>query len=355
MGLAATFAVGASGSGTLVYQWSKNGEPINGATNSTYATSVVTFGDSGSTFAVTIANSLGSVTSDTAKLTVTARAPQTGDLRFQQVDAASTLNGYTGKETTNLVAPGGLAFGSAAGAPLSLGGSCSGGGTNPVFSLDCGWEVQTFNLPAGVSGLTAGYLSDYLSNLQGDLQGSVGSSTYSTGALDSATTVITAIDMEPAYGGFAASWVRTSQAGGFDLAQHIVATSGFQAAATQEGEQSRVITAVSYDAGQVFYFSYGWQSDASTVYETQVATATFDSVGQVVIALAQAGYIITAAGGNYTDGILLVGTRVKGDTTSRPILTIPNQQPVQPLLDQGYAVVGLITDQNGYPFWIGER
>ena len=46
------------------------------------------------------------------------------------------------------------------------------------------------------------------------------------------------------------------------------------AAATQEGAHSRVITAIAYYGTQVVYLSYGWQSDTSTMYEAQVATAS---------------------------------------------------------------------------------
>jgi hypothetical protein len=221
---------------------------------------------------------------------------------------------------------------------------------------DCGgWEVASYELPPGVTGLLAGFQSDYLERFQADLQGTLGSATYSTGALDSPTTVITAIDVEPAYDGFATSWITTSQSGGFDLTQHTIAPSDLQQAATQEGAQGRVITAVSYDAGQIFYLSYGWQSDLSTVYETQVETATFDTVAQVATSLAQSGYIITAAGGDYTDGILLIGTRVKGDSMPRPIMVIPTGQSSLPLNQEGYAIVALINLPSGLPLWIGER
>jgi hypothetical protein len=355
MGLTGAFSVAASGSGTLSYQWSENGTPVAGATSSTFTTPVTAFADTGESFTVTITNSLGSVTSKAAILTVTARAPQAGDLRFQQVDAPSTVNGYIGEEFSNLLAGNGLTFGNAIGAPLSLGGGCGGGGNDPIF-LDCGgWEIAAYSLPTGVTGLLAGFQTDYLEDYQADLHGALGSSTYSIGPLDSPTTVMTAIDMEPTYDGFATSWITTSQTGGFDLAQHTIAPSGLQQAATQEGAQGRVITAVSYDAGQVFYLSYGWQSDPSTVYETQVATATFDSVGQVATSLAQAGYIITAAGGNYADGILLVGTRVKGDSMGRPIIIIPAGQSPLSLQQNGYAIVGLINEPTGQPLWIGER
>jgi hypothetical protein len=355
MGLTGTFSIAVTGSGTLSYQWNEDGAPIAGATSANYTTPVTTFSDSGKTFTATITNSVGSVTSSPATLAVTARAPQAGDLRFQQVDAASTVNGYTGDEFSNLLPKNGLTFGGAIGAPLSLGGTCSGGGNDPTI-YDCGgWEVAAYRLPTGVIGLLAGFQSDYLEDFQADLQGTLGSATYFTGALDSPTTVITAIDMEPTYDGFATSWVTTSLSGGFDLKQHTIASSDLQQAATQEGAEGRVITAVSYDAGQVFYLSYGWQSDPSTVYEMQVENATFDTVAQVATSLAQAGYIITAAGGDYTDGILLIGTRVKGDSMPRPIMVIPAGQSPLALNQGGYAIVALINPPAGLPMWIGER
>src|SRR6185437_8871413 len=94
MGLSGAFGVSASGTG-LSYQWSLNGIAIPGATSSTYATPGTAFADSGEAFTVLVSNSAGSVTSVPARLTVTARAPKAGDLRFQQVDSASTVSGYT--------------------------------------------------------------------------------------------------------------------------------------------------------------------------------------------------------------------------------------------------------------------
>jgi hypothetical protein len=89
--LSATYAVIASGP-SLLYQWSKNGAAIARATSMSYSTPV--FSGTGASFTVTIENSAGKLTSETALLTVTARAPLAGDLRFQQVDAASTVTGW---------------------------------------------------------------------------------------------------------------------------------------------------------------------------------------------------------------------------------------------------------------------
>ncbi|HTU33486.1 MAG TPA: immunoglobulin domain-containing protein [Candidatus Acidoferrum sp.] len=70
-GQMATFSVTANGQSPLAYQWSKNGATVSGATSSSYTMPATTAGDNGSTFSVTVSNSLGSVTSNSATLTVT--------------------------------------------------------------------------------------------------------------------------------------------------------------------------------------------------------------------------------------------------------------------------------------------
>jgi len=70
VGQQATFAVVASGTAPLAYQWSKNGVAINGATSASYTTPTTVLGDSGSTFVSTVGNGSGSVTSTSAVLTV---------------------------------------------------------------------------------------------------------------------------------------------------------------------------------------------------------------------------------------------------------------------------------------------
>ena len=70
LGQTATFSVTATGTGTLTYQWYKNGAPITGANSSTYTTPPTVAGDSGAVFTVVVSNSAGSVTSGPATLTV---------------------------------------------------------------------------------------------------------------------------------------------------------------------------------------------------------------------------------------------------------------------------------------------
>jgi Abnormal spindle-like microcephaly-assoc'd, ASPM-SPD-2-Hydin/Immunoglobulin domain/Immunoglobulin I-set domain len=74
-GQTATFSVGASGTAPLNYQWQKNGTAISGAISSSYTTSAETTADSGAQFTVIVSNSVGSITSNAATLTVNAPTP----------------------------------------------------------------------------------------------------------------------------------------------------------------------------------------------------------------------------------------------------------------------------------------
>src|SRR6266568_3479289 len=69
-GQTATFTVAATGTAPLSYQWQKNGANITGATAAGYTTPATTTADSGSTFAVVVTNTAGTVTSASATLTV---------------------------------------------------------------------------------------------------------------------------------------------------------------------------------------------------------------------------------------------------------------------------------------------
>jgi hypothetical protein len=69
-GQTATFSIVVAGTPPLTYQWQKNGADINGATASSYTTPVTTAADSGEMFRVVVSNAAGSVTSNSAALTV---------------------------------------------------------------------------------------------------------------------------------------------------------------------------------------------------------------------------------------------------------------------------------------------
>ena len=69
-GQAATFAVTASGSAPLSYQWQANGAPIAGATSESYVHTAAILAHDGTRYTVTVSNSAGSVNSNPATLTV---------------------------------------------------------------------------------------------------------------------------------------------------------------------------------------------------------------------------------------------------------------------------------------------
>jgi hypothetical protein len=90
-GKSATFSVVGTGRVPLSYQWTKNGATISGATAATYTTPATTTSDNGGLFAVALSNSVGSLTSTTAILTVSsAFAPaisvDAGSLSFGNVN-----------------------------------------------------------------------------------------------------------------------------------------------------------------------------------------------------------------------------------------------------------------------------
>jgi len=70
VGQTAKFSVTASGTGTLTYQWNKNGGAIGGANAASYTTPPAIASDNGASFTVTVTGASGSVTSNAATLTV---------------------------------------------------------------------------------------------------------------------------------------------------------------------------------------------------------------------------------------------------------------------------------------------
>jgi hypothetical protein len=74
-GATAHFAVAATGTSPLKYQWQRNGAVIAGATTPTYATPAVAIGDTGLKFGVVVSNAIGSVSSVSAVLTVSPASP----------------------------------------------------------------------------------------------------------------------------------------------------------------------------------------------------------------------------------------------------------------------------------------
>jgi hypothetical protein len=357
IGLEGIFRVAVSGSTPLTYQWFRNGTAINSTNSLSYTTPTVAAADTGTVYTVTISNSAGSVTSQPATLTAGARAPKNGDLRFQQVDSENTVNGYgygTGPGLPGATPPGGgLLAGNAIGVASLSSYECGS-----LFG--CTIFINSFKQPAGSVPLAISFNGGQYSSMQTDLsQGFWSSMTFGGGPVTAPNNVITHLQLDPADNAFDIAYTQTSQTGGFDLAQHTINSASLAAAAQQEGMLSRVITAISYNAGQITYFSYGWTGDRTTIYETRTATATFDNVGTVAASLAAQGYIITAIGGDATNGVVMVGTRVQGDTMPRSILIEPSFSAAEgDIPTGGYALVGVVNNlQNSSTtgIWIGQR
>ena len=86
VGQTATFAVSATGTATLAYQWKKNAAAVSGATSASYTTPAASASDNGAQFTVTVTNSAGSATSSAATLTVG------GAATFLLNDSTTSLN-----------------------------------------------------------------------------------------------------------------------------------------------------------------------------------------------------------------------------------------------------------------------
>ena len=88
----ASFSVTAAGTGTLTYQWKKDGTNIAGATSSTYTTPATVIGDDGALFTVEVSNGVGSaVTSSSARLSAFAE-------RYSEVPITGSVNKYARTE-----------------------------------------------------------------------------------------------------------------------------------------------------------------------------------------------------------------------------------------------------------------
>jgi hypothetical protein len=89
-GAAAAFAVTATGTGTLTYQWFKNGSEIPGATAATFGLAGAAAGDAGA-YAVVVTNALGSAVSNVANLAVAALPPVVTGGYITNLSARATL------------------------------------------------------------------------------------------------------------------------------------------------------------------------------------------------------------------------------------------------------------------------
>jgi hypothetical protein len=347
----ATFTVSVSGGvAPIHYQWTKDGAPIGGATSYSYVTPAVALSDNNETFVVTVTDSDGKVISNPATLTIGPRSPNPADLRFQQVAAPSTTNGYgaaTGETTT--VGRSGFGIDPGLGTPLPIGSTTCAKDTNWTIA-GCDWEVSVFPLPSGPA-VSTNYAGDFLDQFDYDIANNF----LLLQSVSQPNTVVTSLHIASPANFFGMAFMTTKQTTGFQMEQHTVPTSALQESATEEGLRSRVITAITYNAGQAEYYSYGWTADPTTIYEAKVSVASFDTVPAAASDLAAQGYIITAFGGNTTDGFLLVGTRVQGDSLPRPLHTVPLGQQTTQLWQPGYAIVAVLQNPDYSLTYIGER
>lgn len=306
LGASATFTVKATGDGPLSYQWTRNGAEVDGAVGASYTIASLTSTDNGASYAVRIKDQNGKATSTSALLTAGTRSPAAGDLRlllFQQ----ATASGLGDSSESSSLSPNTAAlYPGAVGSPLELGSAavCKAG-----VEYGCGWNFFVESLPTSQNGLTMLYQGRDYQHFESDLD-----------TISAPNVVIHSLDLEPDNRAYAVSWVSTLADGGFDLRREVVASAEVDAAVAQDGNESRVVTAVSFDCnGQANVLSYGWTGDTRTVFETRTRLTTIDSVVKEAQNLAAAGYIISAFGGNDANGYLLVGTRVQGDTIPRTL------------------------------------
>jgi acid phosphatase len=117
-GQPASFIVAATGTAPLLYQWSRNGSAIAGATAASYTITATNATDNGVTFGATVTNAIGALASNNAVLTVTAPT--------LTISASILPNGVMGSAYSTLLH--------------------ASGGTSPYT-----WAVQSGQLPAGLA------------------------------------------------------------------------------------------------------------------------------------------------------------------------------------------------------------
>jgi len=160
-GQTATFSVTASGTAPLRYQWQRNGGTIGNATSPSYTTPATATSDNGARFTVVVTNSVGSVTSNAATLTVTPPPlPTVSSLTLNPTSVVGGLQSSTGTVILSGPAPAGgaqVALSSdkgAASVPSSV--TVPAGATSATFTVNTSGVLLTTsaNISASYNGTT---------------------------------------------------------------------------------------------------------------------------------------------------------------------------------------------------------
>lgn len=238
-----------------------------------------------------------------------------------------------------------------------------GGGPN------CSWPYAIFSPRSGLAGVNSIYFSDVLANFTTDV------TEMQTGGLTTASAerlggVITGLIIDEASKVFAVSALQPPDMDEYVEVQGAVAPTELHAAATRMGLRGQVVTAIAFRDSTVVYVAYGRTSASPTTYEVAIAQARFDDVRVQAAELGDAGYIITAVGGDQGRGYVLVGTRPSGRTTPHPVLVTTDSaravldptslDPRAAIANAGFSIVGGMFDAHvgstrAFNLYIGQQ
>src|SRR6266403_1036591 len=152
-GQTATFSVTANGTAPLTYQWKKNGVAINGAVSSSYTTLATANSDNGAQFIVLVSNSVGSVTSGAATLSVNAGA--VAPSITTQPASQTVMTGQTATFSVAATGTGPLSYQWQKNGTAIIGATSSGYTTPPTAASDNGAQF-TVLVTNSVGSMTSG-------------------------------------------------------------------------------------------------------------------------------------------------------------------------------------------------------
>jgi hypothetical protein len=234
---------------------------------------------------------------------------------------------------------------------------------------NCSWPYAIFSPRSSPAGMNSVYFSDVLANFTTDLT-KMQTGGLATAGAENLGGVITGLMIDESSNVFAVSALQPSDMDDYVEVQGAVAPTELQAAATRRGLRSQVVTAIAFRDGAVVYVAYGRNSASPTTYDVAIVPARFDDIPVQATALGNAGYFITAVGGNQTRGYVLVGTRQSGQTAPHPVLvaTDSGQMALDPsfvdpratIANDGFAIVGGMFDAHagstkGFNLYIGQK